>query len=94
MPTPSVRRTALFFSLGRLGLFVVSAILIWSATGAAGHALNGFPLLFAALIVSSVAGIFVFSRQRQQFAQALADKRAARIAEITRRRARLDDGGA
>jgi hypothetical protein len=87
-------RAAVVFSLGRLGLFVVSAILIWSATGAAGHSLNGFPLLFAALVLSSIAGVFLFSRQRRQFAQALADKRAARIAAITQRRARLDDGSA
>lgn len=82
------------FSAGRLGLFVMAALLLWSAAGAAGFTLNGFPLLLSALVVSSVAGVFLFSRQRAQFSQALADKRAAKIAELTARRARLDNDGA
>ncbi|MCU1592940.1 MAG: hypothetical protein JWO12_332 [Frankiales bacterium] len=91
---PSLRRSAVLFSLGRLGLFIASALLLWSGAGAAGYSLNGFPLLLAALVLSSVAGVFLFSRQRLQFAEALADKRLAKIEELTARRARLDDDGA
>jgi hypothetical protein len=81
------------YSLGRLGLFVVVALLIWSGTGAAGHQLNGIPLLFASLLASSIAGLFLFARQREQFAEALAARRAAKVEQIAQRRARLEDDG-
>jgi uncharacterized membrane protein YkvI len=89
----SVRKTALVYTLGRFGLFVVVAMLIWSGTGAAGHQLNGFPLLLAALLVSSITGIFVFARQRERFAEALAAKREAKTQQIAQRRARLESDG-
>lgn len=92
-PVP-LRRAALFYTAGRSGLFLIVAVLIWSATGLAGHQLNGLPLLLAALLVSSIGGLFLFSRQREQFAQALAVKRAAKVEQIAHRRARLDDDGA
>ena len=93
MGSGSVGRSALLFTLGRFGLFALTALLIWSATGLTGHQLNGLPLLLAALILSSIAGIFVFARQREQLAEALATKRAAKVEQIAGRRARLDDHG-
>ena len=89
----SLRRSALLFTLARFGLFIVMALLIWSGTGAVGHQLNGFPLLLAALLVSSMVGLFLFSRQRQQFAEALAAQRDAKTAQLEERRARLEDEG-
>ena len=89
----SLRRSAVLFTLARFGLFLVMALLIWSGTGAAGHQLNGFPLLLAALLCSSIIGVFLFSRQRQEFAQALAVQRDAKTAQIAERRARLESDG-
>ena len=89
-----MRRTAVLFTLGRFGLFVLMALLIRGSTGLAGHPLNGFPLLLAALLVSSIAGLYLFSRQREQFAQALLDQREAKLAQRAQRRARLDKDGA
>ena len=89
----SLTRSALLFTLARFGLFIVMALLIWSGTGAVGHQLNGFPLLLAALLVSSMVGLFLFSRQRQQFAEALAAQRDAKTAQLEERRARLEDDG-
>ncbi|MGB8651792.1 MAG: DUF4229 domain-containing protein [Mycobacteriales bacterium] len=90
----SLRRTALVYSFGRFGLFLVVALLIWSVTGLVGHQINGFPLLLAALLLSSIVGLFVFARQRERFAEALQAKRAAKAQQIADRRARLEgDGG-
>jgi hypothetical protein len=86
----SLRRVAVLYSLGRLGLFVLFALLIWSGSGLAGHALNGIPLLLAALLTSSLAGLFLLGRQRDAFAEALAAKRDAKTEALARRRARLD----
>jgi hypothetical protein len=89
----SLRRAAVVYTLGRFGLFVVVALLVWSATGAAGHQLNGIPLLLAALLGSSVVALYVLRAQRERFAEALAAKRDAKTEQIAQRRARLEDDG-
>lgn len=88
--TPSLRKAAVLYSLGRFGLFVLFALLIWAGTGAFGHQVNGLPLLLGSLLASSLVGVFVLARQRSAFAEALAAKRDAKTAQIAQRRARLD----
>lgn len=77
------------YTLGRLGLFVSSSLLLWSAAGALGFDFNGLPLLFAALLLSSFLSIVLLKRQRMAFAASLAASREAKVAELTERRARL-----
>jgi hypothetical protein len=86
-----LRRPAVLYTAGRFGLFVLVALLVWLGTGMFGAPLTGIPLLLAALILSSIASIFVLSRQRALFAEALTAHRAARTAQLAARRARLDD---
>jgi hypothetical protein len=90
---PSVRKAALLYTVGRFGLFLLVALLVYVGTGAAGDQVNGLPLLLIALLVSSLVGVPLFARQRQQLAEALADKRAAKTEQIAARRARLDESG-
>lgn len=83
-------RAALLYAAGRFGLFLVSAALIWTGGRAAGADINGLPLLLAAFVVSSFAGIWVFSRQRRELAEALQARRDAKTREIAERQARID----
>lgn len=89
----TVRRAALVYTLGRFGLFLLIALLVWSGTGALGAQLNGLPLLLASMVLSAIASLFVFARQRQQLALALAAKRDAKSEQIAQRRARLESDG-
>jgi len=84
-------RAALVYAAGRFGLFLVAAALIWTGARAAGTDINGLPLLLGAMVLSSFAGIWVFSRQRAELAEALQAKREAKERAIAERRARLDD---
>jgi len=90
-PVNGFRKAAAAYTVGRFGLFLLAALLVWSGTGALGHQLNGLPLLLTALVLSAVGSIFLFARQRQQLAEALAAKREAKTEEIARRRARLEN---
>lgn len=83
-------KPALLYALGRIGLFFVAAALIWTGARAAGADVNGLPLLLGAMVLSSLASIWVFSRQRAELAEALQAKRDARTQSIAERRARLD----
>ena len=74
-------------------MFVLIALLVWSGTGALGAQLNGLPLLLASMVLSAIASLFVFARQRQQLAVALAAKRDAKSEQIAQRRARLESDG-
>ena len=84
-----MRRQAVLYSLGRLGLFVSSSLLLWSAAGALGWRFNGLPLLLAALLLSSFLSLFLLKRQRAALAEALAASRAAKVEQLTERQARL-----
>ncbi len=86
-----MRRPAVLYSLGRFGLFVSCSLLLWSAAGALGYSFNGLPLLFAGLLLSSFLSLVMLKRQREELAAALAAKREAKVAELTARRARLDE---
>lgn len=79
------------YSLGRFGLFFSCTLLLWSAAGAAGVHLNGLPLLFAALLLSSLLSLVLLKNQRLALAESLAAKREAKVAELTARRTRLDE---
>jgi hypothetical protein len=87
----SLRRAWLTYTLGRLGLFVLVALLAWGAAGLLGHPLDGMPLLLVALIGSALLSMVLLRAQRDRFGQALAEGRAAKAAEQAARRARLDD---
>ncbi len=85
----SLRRAFLVYTLGRVGLFVVVALLVWSGFGLTGTSINGMPLLLISLIGSSVLALVLLRDQRDRFGQALADKRAQKAAEVAARQARL-----
>lgn len=84
-------RPALMYTLGRFGLFVSCSLLLWSAAGALGYDFNGLPLLFGALLLSSMLSLVLLKNQRAALAESLAVKREAKVAELTARRARLDE---
>ena len=79
----------MLYSLGRLGLFVSSSLLLWSASGALGFRFNGLPLLLAALLLSSLLSLVLLKRQRAALAEALAASRAGKVAQLAERHARL-----
>lgn len=83
-------RQALLYTGGRFGLFALTALLLWSGAGLLGYRFNGMPLLLAALLLSSIGSLFLLSRQREEFAASLADKREAKAQQIAARRAKLD----
>jgi hypothetical protein len=87
-------RGALGYTLGRFLLFVLTALLLWSGAGALGYRFNGLPLLLASLLLSSVASLFLLSRQRERFAASLAAKREAKAQQVAERQARLGNDGA
>jgi len=87
----STRRAWLTYTLGRVGLFVLSVVLLWGASGLLGHPLDGLPLLLAALLLSSVLAFALLKAQREAFAASLHAGREARAATAAARRARLDD---
>ena len=86
-----MRRAWVTYTFGRVGLFVVSALLIWGVSGLAGHEVNGMPLLLAALILSSVLALALLRGQREAFATAIQSSREEKAAQAAARRARLDD---
>ena len=45
----SLRRAFLAYTLGRLGLLVLVAVIVWGASGLLGEPVNGLPLLLLAL---------------------------------------------
>ncbi|MGZ6827944.1 MAG: DUF4229 domain-containing protein [Mycobacteriales bacterium] len=92
-PTVSVARAALLYTAGRFGLFGLVALIVYLGSGLVGSRLNGLPLLLVALLVSSLVGLVLFSRQRAQLAAALAAQRQAKTEQIAARRARLDETG-
>jgi O-antigen ligase len=87
----SLRRAFLAYTLGRLGLLVLVAVIVWGASGLLGHEINGLPLLLLALLGSSVLTLVLLREQRNRFAEALAAGRAAKERTLAERRARLDD---
>lgn len=87
-----MRRAALLYAAGRFGLFLLVALLVWLGGQALGYSVNGLELLLIAFLVSSVVGIWLFSRQRQALAEALDAQRKAKAEQVAARRARLDQG--
>jgi hypothetical protein len=70
-------RAAAVYTAARFGLFLLFALLIWSAAGLAGYDVNGFLLLILALLASSVAGYLLLGVPREKLAIALAERRPA-----------------
>jgi hypothetical protein len=87
----SLRRAFAVYTLGRFGLLVLVAVIVWGASGLLGHEVNGLPLLLLALLGSSVLTLVLLREQRDRFAQALATSRAEKAQALAARRARLDD---
>jgi hypothetical protein len=82
---PSLRRPWLVYTALRLVVFIGTAgalILL---------GLNGFPLLFVALLVSSIVSLLVLGPQRRAAVDAAVARREQRSAERASARARLDD---
>jgi membrane protein implicated in regulation of membrane protease activity len=76
-----MRRAALLYAAGRF----------WAAGQLFDYSINGLELLLVAFLVSSVLGIWLFSRQRRALAEALDAQRKAKAEQVAARRARLDD---
>ncbi|MFN2536979.1 MAG: DUF4229 domain-containing protein [Mycobacteriales bacterium] len=87
----SLRRAFLTYTLGRLGLLVLVAVIVWGASGLLGEPVNGLALLLLALLGSSVLALLLLRAQRDRFGEALAAERAAKAQNLAARRARLDD---
>jgi hypothetical protein len=83
---PSVLRTYLVYTGLRLAVFAGTAVILFLVVR-----INGFPLLFAALLVSSIASLFLLRSQRDALVLAQERKRVARQEEKERLRARLDE---
>lgn len=86
-----MRKEAVLYTLGRVGFFLIVALLVFAVTGLLGHQLNGLPLLLVALLLSSIGSLWLLRGQRQKLATAMAEAREARTAELARRRARLEN---
>ena len=82
---PSVLRTYLVYTGLRLAVFAGTAAVLFLVVR-----INGFPLLLAALLVSSIASLFLLRRQRDALVRAQERKALARRAEKERLRAQLD----
>ena len=81
---PTVARAWLVYSSLRLAVFVGAAAAIYLA-----FRLNGFPLLLAALLVSSIASLFLLRGQRDALVAAQERRGLERREEKARRRERL-----
>jgi hypothetical protein len=85
-PAPSVLRTYLVYTGLRLAVFVGTAAALFLVVR-----INGFPLLLAALLVSSIASLFLLRRQRDALVLAQERKRVAKAEQREQLRARLDE---
>lgn len=84
--TPALGRALLLFNLSRLGIFLVSALLVFAVTR-----LNGLPLLLVALAVSVPLSVVLQKRQRDALGRALEARARERTARTAALRARLDE---
>lgn len=84
--TPSVRRTWLVYSALRLAVFAGTVAALFLA-----FRLNGFPLMLAALLTSSIASLFLLRSQRDALVLAQERRVQAKRVEKERLRARLDE---
>ncbi|MCW2724642.1 MAG: hypothetical protein JWN35_1563 [Frankiales bacterium] len=81
---PGIRRALLIYTALRLVVFVGTAgVLIV-------FGLNGFPLLLIALLISSIASLFVLRPQRDALTAAQQARNEYRRAEKERDRSRLE----
>ncbi len=86
-----MKRAAGLYALGRFGLFLLVALLLWLGAKAFGAELNGLALLLVAFAVSSLIGYWLFGRQRQLLADEVDAHRKAKAERVAARRARLDE---
>lgn len=68
-------RAFLVYTAGRAALFGLFVVLTWSVSGLLGWELRGLPLLLVALLLSSLAALFLLPGPRAQLAAALAKQR-------------------
>ena len=85
-----MRRAALGYAVGRFGLFLLVALVLWLGGQLVGADLNGLPLLLLAALISSALGFLLFSRQRHELAEALDARQRERHEQAAQRRARLE----
>jgi hypothetical protein len=81
---PPLWRACAVYTVSRLGLFVVFAILLYVA------GLRGLVVLLAPLLLSGIASYYLLARQRTLFAAALQRRLARRTPRISERTARED----
>jgi hypothetical protein len=86
-----VKRSFLALTLGRVGLFLLCALLVRLVSVALDHPINGLTLLLVALLISSPIGVLVFSSQRQAVAEALVARKDVRARQAAERRARIEN---
>ena len=87
----SLRRAFLTYTLGRFVLFLLSAVILYSAAGLLGNEINGLTLLLFSLIASALLSAFFLKPQRDAFAAAVAASRADKAAAVAAQRARLEE---
>jgi cell division protein FtsL len=85
-----MRRAALLYALGRFGVFLLVAVILWGGSGLLGHTLNGLPLLLVAALLSSLIGYVLFARQRRELAEAIDAQRREKAAQDAARRERIE----
>ena len=86
-----MRRPFLSLTLGRLGLFLLCALVIRLVSVAVDHRLNGLSLLLLALLVSSPLGYWLFTPQRHAAAEVLEAHRHAKEEAAAERRSRIEN---
>ncbi|MCA1710189.1 MAG: DUF4229 domain-containing protein [Actinobacteria bacterium] len=82
----SPRRLWLAYTGLRLAVFLGVAAAVYLVSG-----LNGFPLLLVALLVSSIASLFLLRSQREALVVAQERRAQSRAADKAALRARLDE---
>jgi hypothetical protein len=80
------------YTLARLGLFAVAAVVVWLVSGLPElSSQNVLGIMLVALIVSSIASIKLLAGMRNQFAAVVADRAAQVSARVEASKRREDD---
>ena len=80
------------YTLARLGLFAVAAVVVWLVSGLPElSSQNVLGIMLVALIVSSIASLTLLAGMRNQFAAVVADRAAQVSARVEASKRREDD---
>ncbi len=75
----SFGRATVVYTAARFGLFLLFSLLIWAGFGLAGYEVNGWLLVIAGFVLSSVVGFVVLAGPREDLARAVADRRGETV---------------